>query len=157
MRADADKTRNPAFKHPAETLLFHDFGYVLDEALVVFGAHDAGFYDVDGRADGGCDEACEEGGGEVRGEVVGERRVVEEETLEAVVGGELADGHEDGARGVGPHALPETAGAFFARHAEHAVDGVFVVPAVFAGERRVVLHAYIQDVAWVTCDAAEEA
>ena len=76
--------------------------------------------------------------------------------LEPVVARELRRRHEHGAQAVGPHAAEEAAPAFFAGHAEQAVEGVVVVPALRRGQSGVVLHADVEDVGRVAGYAAEE-
>lgn len=77
--------------------------------------------------------------------------------LDAVVGGELGGGHEDGAHAVWPDAAEEGFHTFFFGHADEAVDGVLVVPPVCCWERCIVLHADVEHIGWVAHDAAEEA
>ena len=84
-------------------------------------------------------------------------RMLQHRALEPIVAGQLRGRHEHGPHAVGPHAAEEAAPAFFARHADQAVDGVVVVSALGRGKRGVVLHAYVEDVGRVAGYAAQEA
>lgn len=157
MRAHADEARHPTLKHPAQALGLGDIRDEADDALVLGGAHDARLDHVDGRADGGGHEARHEGRREVRRQVVLQRRAVQQQPLEDVVRGQLAHRHEHRPRRVGPHPAPEAPDAFFARHAHEPVECVLVLASLLQRERRVVLHAHVEDVAGVADYAADEA
>ncbi len=157
VRAQPHKAGHPAPEHPPNAFTLDRPAQQPEQALRLLGAHDARLDHVDGTADGGRDEAREQGGGKVRRQVVVERGVGQQGALEAVVAGELAGRHEHGAHAVGPHAPPEAPPAFLSRHAEEAVDGVFVVASLVGGEGGVVLHADVEHVGGVAGDAAEEA
>ncbi len=92
----------------------------------------------------------------MRRQIILQRRIVKQHALEPVVCSQLANRHQHCARRVRPHAFPEAGDAFFAGHAEEAVDGVLVAAALFFGQRGIVLHAYVENVARVSCHAAEE-
>lgn len=156
MRPDADKTRHPALEHPAQALLPRDIGDQLDHAFFDMRAHDASLDDVHGAADRSRYEAGHEGRGEMRCQVILQRGVVQQHRFEDVVGGQLADGHEDRAGAVGPHAFPQRSDAFFAGHADEPVKGVVVVAPLLGRQRAVVLHPHVEDVAWVAGHAAHE-
>lgn len=156
MRANSDETRYPALEHPPQTFLLGDVGNELHHALLDMRAHDSRLDDVDGTAYRRGHEASEERGRKVRRQVILEGRVGQQHALEAVVGCELADGHQHGARRVGPYAFPEARDTFFASHAHHAVQGVLVVSPFLGRQGRVVLHSNVQNVAGVAGKATQE-
>lgn len=156
VRAQTDETGNPALEDPAQTFLGGDLRDECNDALLRVGAHDSSLDDIDGGADGGGDEASHDGRGEVGGQVVAEVGALQEFFLENVVAGQLRGGHENGADAVGPHAAEEAAHAFVFDHARETVDGVLVVSALLGREGGVVLHADVEDVGGVACDAAQE-
>ena len=98
MWPDANEARHPALEHPTESLCPHRIRYSLYESGIIALTHDFGFDDVDGRTDGGSDKSCKERCREMRSEVILQRSILEQDALESIVRGKLADSHEHGSR-----------------------------------------------------------
>lgn len=157
VRAEADETRHPALEHPHQPLLGRDAG---DEGQYAFfrrGAHDASLDHVHGTANRGSHKACHQGGAEVGVEVVPHLCSFQQLFLEQVVGCELRGGHQQCPGAVGPDTTEQACHAFFAGHAYQSIDCVFVISFLRRWQRRIILHANIEDVGGIADYAAEEA
>lgn len=160
MRAETDEARHPATERPGDTFLAGDLAQqaqsVVAAALGRGGAHHAGLDHVHRAADSRRDEPSQKRRRKVCSQVVGHASLVDAYPLEDIVRGQLRGGHQHGARRIGPHPAEETRGALGAGHLNDTVDGMSVVAALFQGQRRIVLHAHVDHVGRVTCEAADE-
>lgn len=91
------------------------------------------------------------------GQGIPQRSVIHQEPLEGIVRRQLTCRHDGRAAAVGQPASEPAHGAFLARHANHAVDGMLVVAPVVGGQRGIMLHAHVEDVGKVAGNAAQEA
>lgn len=154
--SQSDEARHPALEDPAQALLGCDASDEAQYALLGMRTHHASLDHVHRTADCGCDETGHDRGGEMRGEIVAKVGALQKLLLEDVVTCELRCGHQDCANAVGPDAAEQAAHTFVFDHTRESVNGVLVVATLVRWKRRIVLHAHVEDVSWVACNAAQE-
>lgn len=90
-------------------------------------------------------------------QIITHRRVGDEEALENVVGCELGSSHEDSAGGVWPDTTEQGCDSLLFAHPDDAVNRVLVVAALLDRQCRIILHADVHDICWVSNDTTDEA
>ena len=92
----------------------------------------------------------------MRGPIVPHAGFPDKQRLEKIVRRKLRSRHQHRAETIWPYSAKQRARAFFPRHADQAVESIFVIATLRGRKGRVVLHANVDYVGRVAGNAAEE-
>lgn len=161
MRTETNEARHPTTESPREALLPSDVAEQSNDALTAAfsrrSGHDTSLDNIDRTTDSSSHKSSHEGGSEMRSHVIGHAEVLQTQTLEGIVRGQLRRRHKNSTGRVRPHSAEQAGGTFGARHGHQSVYRVAVVTALSGRKSSVGLHPHVQDVGGVTSHATDEA